>query len=103
APHARRVPRPLLHLQPLRTGPRPHARRALDRCLLPGRPANRGSLERLRPRTTWLVASRDAEGVDCCVYLHGGEGGLRWDMIGDRDRVIAARKLVVEEQERIAL
>jgi hypothetical protein len=45
----------------------------------------------------------DAEGVDRHVYLHGGEGGLRRDVIGDRDRVIAAGELVVEEEERIAL
>lgn len=45
----------------------------------------------------------DAEGVVCPVDLYGGEGGFGRNVIGDRDCVIAAGELVVEEQERIAL
>jgi hypothetical protein len=39
----------------------------------------------------------DAESVDRRVYLHRGEGRLRWDVIGDRDRVIAGGDPIVEE------
>src|SRR5262249_26077638 len=104
APPRRRRPCALLHVHDLRNGPRPHAGRALDRGVLPGEPADRGSLERRRRRATArLIARGDAEGVDRCVYLPGGEGGLRREVTGDRDRVISAVKLVVDQQERIAL
>jgi hypothetical protein len=51
-------------------------------------------------REAWLgrrsLLRGDAEGVDRRVDLHRGEGGLRRDMIGDRDGMIAAGELVVE-------
>jgi hypothetical protein len=40
----------------------------------------------------WSLFVGDAEGVDRRVDLHGGEGGLAWNEVRDRDRVIAAAK-----------
>src|SRR4029453_6145098 len=54
-------------------------------------------------RTGRSLLRGDAEGVDRAVDLHGGEGGLGRDVIGDGDRVVPAGEPVVEENERITL
>src|SRR5436190_15466156 len=38
----------------------------------------------------WSVLGGDAERVDGRVYLHGGEGGFRRNVIGESDCVVTA-------------
>src|SRR5215831_886651 len=51
----------------------------------------------------WSRLGRKAEGIDRRVDLDGGEGGPRWNEIGDRDRVLAGGQPVIEKPQRIAL